>query len=197
MTALLVWMLAAAPEPLVEVPARIPNVVVELKYATSDNFMKKQVYPAGAKCLVLERTLKVLAAAAERLQAQGFRLKMYDCYRPHSAQVELWNESPRPGYVMDPKKGSNHSRGTAVDVTLVTLDGGEVEMPSPYDFFGQAAHHRYSGGSAEAREHRNILKEAMVEAGFKPNPLEWWHYELLDAWHAPVRDEPLTRPKNP
>lgn len=192
MRVLAVWALLAAPEALVEVPAQVPGVVVELKYATDDNFMKKRVYPAAARCLLLERSVKRLRVAAEKLAAQGFRLKLYDCYRPQSAQVELWKAQPRAGYVMDPKKGSNHSRGTAVDLTLVTADGGApVEMPSGYDVFGRAAHHRYQGGSAEARAHRDALRAAMEEAGFKANPLEWWHYELQDAWHYRVRDEPL------
>ena len=188
---LVLWALAGAPERLVEVPRRVPGVVVELKYATTDNFMKQQVYPEGARCLLLERTVKQLLVAAKSLEDAGFRLKLYDCYRPQSVQAELWKHQPRPGYVMDPKKGSTHSRGTAVDLTLVTLDGGSVEMPSDYDFFGKAAHHRYGGGSAEARARRDLLREAMEVAGFKPNPLEWWHYELIDAWQAAVRDEPL------
>lgn len=183
-----------AAEPLVPVSDAIPSAVVELKYATTDNFMRKAVYPADARCLMLARTLQRLAVAARTLEVKGYRLKLYDCYRPHSAQAELWKSQPRPGYVMDPKKGSNHSRGTAVDLTLVRSDGGAVQMPSAYDFFGRAAHHRFQGGTAEARANRDTLREAMVVAGFKPNPLEWWHYELPDAWRAPVRDEPVNAP---
>jgi len=190
-TLVVLWALLATPELLVEVPERIPTALVELKYATDDNFMKKQVYPTGARCLLLERTLKRLAQAAQALAAQGYRLKLYDCYRPQSVQVELWKNQPRPGYVMDPQKGSTHSRGTAVDLTLVTRDGAPIEMPSAYDFFGKAAHHGYAGGPPAARAHRDALRTAMEAAGFKPNPLEWWHYELLDAWSAPVRDEPV------
>lgn len=185
------WALMGAPERLVEVPVRIPSVLVELRYATQDNFMKKQVYPQGARCLLLERTIKRLDRAARALDSQGFRLKLYDCYRPQSVQVELWKLQPRPGYVMDPRKGSNHSRGTAVDLTLVTRSGEPVEMPSGYDVFAKAAHHRYEGGSAKARANRDTLRGAMVQAGFKPNPMEWWHYELLDAWSSPLRDEPI------
>lgn len=185
---------APAPEPLVEVKARIPDVVVDLRYATADNFMKKQVYPSDARCLLLDRSATMLAQAAEALRAKGYRLKLYDCYRPRSVQWELWKVMPVPGYVADPKKGSNHNRGGAVDLTLVTLDGGPVEMPSDYDFFGKAAHHAYAGASAQAKQHRQTLREAMEAAGFKKNPMEWWHYDLKDAGKYPLRDEPFTAP---
>ncbi|GMU61448.1 MAG: D-alanyl-D-alanine dipeptidase [Myxococcaceae bacterium] len=192
MRALLLLFLAGVPEPLVEVCARIPDAVVDLRYATPDNFMKKQVYPSGARCLLLERSATLLAKAAGALRTKGFRLKVYDCYRPHSVQYELWKVLPVPGYVADPKKGSNHNRGGAVDLTLVTLDGGAVEMPSSYDFFGKAAHHGFAGASAEATKNRETLREAMEAAGFKKNPMEWWHYDLPGAAKYPLRDEPFT-----
>jgi D-alanyl-D-alanine dipeptidase len=191
-TALVLLALAAAPEPLVEVATVVPDAVVDLRYATADNFMKKQVYPDGARCLLLARSAKLLTAAAEALRAQGFRLRLYDCYRPHSVQYELWKVMPKPGYVADPKTGSNHNRGGAVDLSLVTLDGKDVEMPSGYDFFGRAAHHAFAGGSATARANRDLLRAAMEAAGFKPNPMEWWHYDLPDATKYPLRDEPFT-----
>lgn len=188
---LLSVLVAAAPEPLVEVTTVIPDAVVDLRYATSDNFMKKQVYPSAARCLLLERSAKRLVEAAKVLREQGFRLRLYDCYRPHSVQYELWKVMPVPGYVADPKKGSNHNRGGAVDVGLVTLEGREVEFPSPYDFFGKAAHHGYAAGSKAARQHRDALRAAMEGAGFKRNPMEWWHYDLPDAAKYPLRDEPF------
>jgi len=193
-TALAFLLLGAPPkpEPLVEVRARIPDVEVDLRYATPDNFMKQQVYPSDARCLLLERSTAMLEKAAATLRAQGFRLKLHDCYRPSSVQWALWKVMPVPGYVADPKKGSNHSRGGAVDLTLVTLDGGAVEMPSPYDFFGKAAHHGFTGASAEATKHREALRAAMEGAGFKRNPMEWWHYDLPDAAKYPLRDEPFT-----
>jgi D-alanyl-D-alanine dipeptidase len=190
----LLWALLLAGAPaLEEVPPRLPGVVVELRYGTPSNFTGHALYPPGARCLLLPRTLEVLARAVSELERQGHRLKLYDCYRPQSVQVALWHAEPRPGYVMDPRKGSTHSRGAAVDVTLVDPSGRELAMPSPYDFFGAAAHHGFRGGPARARANRETLRRAMVEAGFKPNPYEWWHYELPDAFAEPVRDEPLVR----
>jgi zinc D-Ala-D-Ala dipeptidase len=188
---------AAAPDAgvpaLLEVQARIPDAVVDLRYATPDNFMKKAVYPPEARCLLIQPSLERLEAAASVLRAQGYRLKLYDCYRPHAVQWELWKVLPKPGYVADPKKGSNHNRGGAIDLSLVTLDGGVVEMPSPYDFFGPAAHHGFDAGTAASRANRELLKAAMTGAGFTINPMEWWHYDLPDARRFPLRDEPFTK----
>ncbi len=192
MVPLVLMLLAAAPlEPLVEVTSLIPDAVVDLRYATSDNFMKKQVYPGTARCLLLERSAKKLKVAADELREKGFRLRLYDCYRPHHVQFELWKVMPVPGYVAEPVKGSNHNRGGAVDLGLVTLDGADVEFPSAYDFFGKAAHHGFAGGTAPSRAHRELLRSTMEAAGFKKNRMEWWHYDLPDAAKSPLRDEPF------
>ncbi len=186
------FFLAAAPEPLVEAVAAVPDLVVDLRYATADNFMKQKVYPDSARCLLLQSAADKLAAAAKSLKAKGFRLKVYDCYRPLSVQFELWKVFPKPGYVADPNKGASlHNRGAAVDLTLATAEGGAVEMPTPYDNFTKAAHHKYDGGTATSRANRAVLLEAMESAGFKRNPMEWWHYELPGAIKLPVRDEPF------
>jgi D-alanyl-D-alanine dipeptidase len=169
----------------------VPGLITDLRYATSDNFLHRRLYPIGARCLLLKPTADRLAKAAGLLRAKGFRLKVYDCYRPHSVQWEMWKVLPQPGYVADPRKGSNHNRGAAVDLTLASLEGGEVEMPTPFDTFSEAAHHGYPGGSAVARSHRESLREAMEAAGFKINPMEWWHYDLPNANHFPVLDQEL------
>ena len=185
-------LLAAAPAakpPLVEVKTLIPDAVVDLRYATPDNFMKKQVYPSDARCLLLEPSAQKLKRAAETLRQQGFRLRLYDCYRPHAVQWELWKVMPKPGFVANPKTGSNHNRGGAVDLSLVTLDGGDVEMPTPYDTFSRAAYQGYAGGTEASRKHREILRAAMTAEGFTINRMEWWHYDLPDARKYPLRDE--------
>lgn len=184
----------STPEPLVEVSTLVPDAVVDLKYATSDNFMKKQVYPSDARCLLLKQSAERLKVAADALRAQGFRLKLYDCYRPHHVQFELWKVLPVPGYVAEPTKGSNHNRGGAVDLGLVTLDGKDIEFPTPYDTFGKPAHHGYTGASTQAIRHRELLRAAMENAGFMKNPMEWWHYDLPHAGRFPLRDEPFTVP---
>jgi len=183
---------AGMPGGLVEASGRVPGLVVELRYATADNFLGRAVYPEGARCLLLPGVVERLARAARALEATGFRLKAWDCYRPLHVQWAMWELVPRKGYVADPRTGSHHNRGTAVDVTLVTLDGAPVEMPTPFDTFGPAAHHGSSAGTAEARANRDRLRQAMVEAGFRPNRMEWWHYDAPEARGAPVLDVPLS-----
>jgi D-alanyl-D-alanine dipeptidase len=192
---ILTLLLSAAPpkEPLVDAAKLIPNLVVDLRYATEDNFLKARVYPETARCLLLESAAKRLAAAAKALETKKLRLKVWDCYRPLSVQFEMWKVFPKRGYVADPNKGgSHHNRGAAVDLTLVTADGKEVEMPTGFDSFTRAAHHWYTGGTPASLEHRALLREVMEGAGFNRNPMEWWHYDLPESITYPARDDPFT-----
>ena len=185
--------LAATASPVVDATEVVKDLVVDMRYATSDNFLKQKVYPDGARCLLLPETAARLKKAADALRAKGYRLKVYDCYRPIAVQWQMWKLFPKPGYVANPKKGGNHNRGAAVDLTLVTAEGAEVEMPTPFDSFERAAHHGYTGGTQASRDHREILRVAMEGAGFKRNPMEWWHYDLPGATKLPVLDVPFTK----
>ena len=98
---------------------------------------------------------------------------------------------------LDPRTGSNHNRGAAVDLTLAKADGGEVEMPTPFDTFSEAAHHGYDGGTGLSRQNRETLRAAMEGAGFKRNRMEWWHYDLPDTKSYPVLDEPFSSAGKP
>ncbi|ATB50468.1 D-alanyl-D-alanine dipeptidase [Corallococcus macrosporus] len=183
-----------AASPLVDATTVVKDLGVDLRYATADNFLKKKVYPDTARCLLLPESAQRLKKAADVLRAQGYRLKVYDCYRPRAVQYQMWEIMPVPGYVANPRTGSNHNRGGAVDLTLTTLDGKAVEMPTPFDTFTRAAHHGYTGGTEASRKHREILREAMEGAGFKRNRMEWWHYDLPDARKRPVLDVPFSPP---
>jgi D-alanyl-D-alanine dipeptidase len=176
---------------LVDASVRVPGLVVDLAYAGDDNFLGKAVYPEGARCLLLPGVADRLAAAARALEPRGYQLKARDCYRPLHVQWAMWKLVPRKGYVADPRTGSHHNRGAAVDVTLVTLDGAPVDMPTPFDTFGPAAHHGSNAGTPEARAHRELLRQVMVEAGFRPNRMEWWHYDAPEHRGAPLLDVPL------
>ncbi len=179
---------------LVDATTVVADLVVDLRYATEDNFLKRKVYPDSARCLLLPESAQRLKKAADALRAKGYRLKVYDCYRPRAVQWEMWKIMPVPGYVANPRTGSNHNRGGAVDLTLTTLEGQEVEMPTPFDTFSPAAHHGYAGGTEASRTHREILREAMEGVGFKRNRMEWWHYDLPDAKKRPVLDVPFPPP---
>jgi len=178
-------------DPLTDASREVPGLILDLRYATPDNFLKQKVYPDGARCLLLPDTTERLRRVARALEKQGYRLRVYDCFRPRSVQFQMWKILPVPGYVADPYKGSNHNRGAAVDITLAQRDGGRVEMPTEFDAFTPAAHQGYDGGTAASRAHREILREAMTAEGFVPNRMEWWHFDLPRASRYPVLDVPL------
>ncbi|MDA8096496.1 MAG: M15 family metallopeptidase [Clostridia bacterium] len=176
--------------PLVEVAALDPTIVTDIRYATTHNFTGKRIYGASQAYLALpvaERLVRVNA----RLKKQGYRLKVWDAYRPASAQQLLWDVVPDRRYIAPPNGGSRHNRGAAVDVTLVTLDGKDVEMPTDFDGFSVQADRYYQGGSAESRRHRDLLQKAMTAEGFVPVTHEWWHFDSPDWWEYPVLDVPL------
>ena len=180
---------APAPD-LVDASRSVQGLVVDLRYAQPDNTFQKTFYPKDARCLLLRPVAARLQHAAQTLAKAGYRLKAWDCYRPYAVQWAMWALVPRPGYVADPHQGSQHNRAAAVDVTLLRADGTAVEMPTPFDTFGPAAHHD-AKVSPEVAARRALLLSAMEEAGFKKNRMEWWHYEAPEAQGAPVLDVPL------
>ena len=161
---------------LVNVQDYIPSVFVDLRYATTNNFTGQVIYDFTTAQLRYG-TVKKLALAAEALAQQGYALLIWDACRPASAQFRLWEACPDSTYVANPYNGySRHSRGNTVDITLVTLDGGAVEMPSGFDEFSALADRDYSDVSETAAQHASLLEQAMTDAGFIPYSGEWWHY---------------------
>jgi D-alanyl-D-alanine dipeptidase len=189
------WLCAAAPAAdLVDVTARIPDAVLDLRYATADNFLKRPLYPQGARCLLRGEAAEALVVAASALRAQGYRLRLYDCYRPASVQKVMFEAFPHVGYVADPARGGSvHNRAAAVDLGLVALDGSDVPLPTAFDVFGRAAWHGAPGTPPEARRNRERLLEAMESAGFRRNRMEWWHYEWTAGKRWPRLDVSFTR----
>jgi D-alanyl-D-alanine dipeptidase len=174
---------------LVDVAAVIRDAVIDVRYATADNFTGKELYPV-ARCKLRRAVAARLAKAAQALRTQDRRLVLWDCYRPKSIQRELWKRVPDPRYVADPKVGSKHGRGAAVDVALADKAGQPVALPTKFDDFSEAAHrvHALAGDAgAEARR----LEQAMVGAGFKPLATEWWHFDAPDSANYALSDEPL------
>ncbi len=188
--------LALAASPLVDASAVVPGALLDLRYATSRNLAGRPLV-GSARCLLLRPVAERLARAEAGVEARGFRLLVWDCYRPPSVQEALWRIRPDPRYVADPAKGSNHARGAAVDVSLVALDGRAVEMPTDHDAFERRARPDASAGvSPAAREHRRVLAEAMAAAGFRQSRGEWWHFSAPEAAGRPVLDLPLEGPAN-
>jgi len=152
----------------------------DMKYATDANFLKTKVYDCEA-CYLRLKTIKSLIDANVAFQSLGFRIKLFDCYRPLDIQKKMWEIVPNADYVADPKKGSIHNRGGAVDMTLVDANGKELDMGTSFDFFGPEAAHNYQGFSKKIRKNRLLLKDIMLKNHFKSFDSEWWHYNLVDS----------------
>lgn len=176
---------------LVDLQTVIPDVVVEMPYATPHNFTGERLYPANRAFLV-EPVAQALASAAELLRAQGYRFKILDAYRPLSVQRKLWEKNPDRNFVAHPSTGSRHNRGASVDLTLITLDGNEVEMPSLYDEFGAKAGAFQKGLPPAVEANLKILQQAMQTAGFNLLASEWWHFDHPGYKDFPLLDIPLT-----
>jgi D-alanyl-D-alanine dipeptidase len=153
------------------------DFVYDMKYATDDNFLKEKVYPC-AECFLRVKTVKSLLEANKMFLAKGYKIKLYDCYRPKAIQKKMFQLVPDANYVANPKKGSIHNRGGAVDISLVDFNGIELDMGTKFDFFGKEASHNYLSLSDTVLANRKILKEIMLQNNFKSFDSEWWHYNL-------------------
>ncbi len=152
------------------------DFILDLKYATEDNFLHQKVYDCP-DCYLRKNTALALIKANQEFIKQGFRIKLYDCYRPLDIQKKMWQILPGTNYVANPKKGSKHNRGAAVDLTLVDSLGNELDMGTKFDFFGPQAHHTYTKHSPQVLKNRKLLKETLAKYNFKSIYNEWWHYE--------------------
>ncbi len=173
-------------EQLIDILSLDPTFELDIRYATDNNFTGQAVYTADeARCLLRKPVAEALVAVHADLKEQGFRLKIFDCYRPIAVQQRLFEVVPNPDYVAEPEfdangkpvRGSKHNRGAAVDLTLITLDGSYVDMPTDYDDFSERAHPDDPEMSEQHRANVNILANAMVKRGFTPIRTEWWHFD--------------------
>lgn len=168
------------------------SLVLDIRYATENNFMKQKVYPCP-QALLRKVAAEALFEAHQKFKEHGYRIKIYDGYRPLSVQWILWNKTTNKNYVANPKKGSNHNKGCAVDMTLIDENGNELNMGTEYDFFGKEAHHTFIDFPAKTKDeilkNRKILKTIMESVGFKSISNEWWHYDFKIKY--PVSDTPL------
>jgi D-alanyl-D-alanine dipeptidase len=173
------------------------SIVIDLRYATANNVAHSPLYPADAAALVRFGVARRLVVAQEYLRKQGFGLKIWDAYRPQSAQEKLWQTTHNRSFVADPKegRGSMHMRGAAVDATLVDADGRDVPMPTDFDSFTPAALLQYAGRDAAVRSNLKLLQKAMAHGGFYGLRTEWWHFCAPD-WKrfSQVPNQPMTQP---
>jgi D-alanyl-D-alanine dipeptidase len=172
---------------LVDIRSFIPQIRVELRYATADNFTGQVVYHFQ-QCLLLKVTALRLRDIQAELEILGLGLKIWDGFRPMAAQRKFWELVPDERYVGDPRKGGRHTRGTTVDLTLVTKKGKELPMPSAFDDFSEKAHQDYMGASPEEIANRELLRTIMEKHGFEGVPTEWWHFDLIGWANYPPLD---------
>ena len=186
---LIVLLLAAAPTTLVDARTAVPELQVDLRYSTTNNFLGRDVYGDRTVCELQNDAVTMLGVADRALRASHpeLRLHAWDCARPHSVQVAMWDivkGTSKQGYVADPAGGSIHNFGCAIDLTLATTAGAVLDMGTPFDHFGPEAEPRREremlvAGTLTATQYANrlVLREVMVRAGFLPLEHEWWHFD--------------------
>jgi D-alanyl-D-alanine dipeptidase len=168
---------------LVAVTSVNARIALDIRYATTNNFTGRRVYPE-AKAFLRKPTALKLGKAQQKLEERNLSLKVYDAYRPLSVQKIFWKIMPDERYVADPAKGSRHNRGSAVDVTMVELQSGrELNMPSGYDDFSPRAFYSFTNLPPEAVSNRALLRAVMSDCGFIPFETEWWHFDDAD-WQS-------------
>ena len=170
------------------------DVDIALAYATPANLTGKPIY-RNAECWLNREAADRLAAAVSLARPLGLRLRIFDALRPVEAQWAMWNVNPDPEFLADPRRGSPHSRGAAVDLTLLDAEGRELDMGTGFDAFTPLSHHGRTDISTKAQHNRFVLIGLMTAAGWDFYRNEWWHYQLFDARRHPlVSNADLPRP---
>ena len=179
---------------LMDMRQLLPEAHFDVTYATDRNFLKRKVYPT-ADLFMRRPAAQALVKASANLKEKGLGLLLFDGYRPYSVTVLFYEEVGDTTFVADPRKGSKHNRGMAIDLTLYDLKTGEpLLMPSGYDEASPRAFHDYEGGDPQALRNRAILRDAMEQVGFQVFKWEWWHYDFTgweqcltyDLWHKRI-----------
>ncbi len=165
---------------LVEITEEKHNVSLEILYATDCNFIEKPVY-SRAGCYLHKEAEECLISAIKYAKELGFSIKIFDAYRPTEAQWKLWEHTPDPDFLAHPERGSPHSRGVAVDLTLVDKQGNELDMGTGFDDFTPKSYHGADAVSDKAKLNRLILLGIMTSAGWDFYRNEWWHYQLFNS----------------
>lgn len=153
------------------------GIFLDLKYAGKDNFVKEAMYDC-ARAFVHPKVMEALAEVNKDLKKDSLALKIFDAYRPRPVQQKLWDKVPDKRYVAPPSRGSMHNRGVAVDLTLTDLAGNDLDMGTPYDFFGKEAWPEYMDLPKEVLRNRRVLHTVMRKYGFQGIRTEWWHFSL-------------------
>ena len=170
---------------LIEIAPPRFDVDLDLRYASADNLTGAPIY-ARPLCLLHADAVPLLLRAIALAAGLGLRLRLFDAFRPVEAQWRLWRALPDPLYIADPRLGSNHSRGTAVDLTLADAAGRPLAMGTGFDDMTPLSHHGRTELPPEVQRHRALLAGVMAGAGWRCYPYEWWHYQIERAETYPL-----------
>ena len=172
---------------LVNVNENNTDVIIELRYASKNNFTNQKVFRSN-KCLIHKIAFEYLCKAVEISKKLGFKLKIFDAYRPVYVQKALWDKLPDPNFIAPPNKGSPHSRGVAVDLTL-THDGEDLDMGTDFDEFSRLSYHGNLEISKKSYRNRLLLLGIMTDSGWDFYRNEWWHYQLFNPRRFPIIED--------
>ena len=182
---------------IIEITPESHDIDIDLFYASERNFTGVPVY-AAAHCYLNSDAAHRLTRAVELARPLGLRLRVFDALRPAEAQWVLWNHTPDPEFLADPRRGSPHSRGAAVDVSLSDENGQLLEMGTPFDAFTPLSHHAATAIPVAAQRNRMLLLGLMSAAGWDFYSKEWWHYQLFESRRYPlIADSALPKPMMP
>ncbi|MFN8251497.1 MAG: M15 family metallopeptidase [Ferruginibacter sp.] len=177
---------------MVNVTTQVPGVILDLRYCTSNNFMQQALYPPLQSTWLRKPAADSLRVIQQELKKSGLGLKIFDAYRPYSVTEKMWEPVQDDRYAADPKKGSGHNRGVAVDLTIVNLKTKEeLDMGTGFDNFSDTAHHAFTSLPEAVLQNRLLLKNIMEQHGFKALDTEWWHYYLPNAKEYELMDIPF------
>lgn len=168
------------------------KIIVDIRYATKNNFTDEKMYDCG-ECYMRAAVARALMLGEAELEKQNLRFKMFDCYRPRPFQQRLWDKVPDARYVSPPWKGSMHGRGAALDLTIAQSNGDELDMGTPFDYFGEKAYPGYTKLPKKVLQNRILLRDLMEKCDFRGIRTEWWHFSLegksfnLSSWTWPCK----------
>ena len=177
----------------VELAKLDPRIKLDIRYATSDNFLSTPVY-TSARAFLQRPAAEALLTAHRKLMQKGYGLVIFDGYRHWYVTKIFWDATPadKHEFVANPAEGSRHNRGCAVDLTLYDLKTGrEIEMTGVYDEMSPRSYPNYTSGTPQQREHRDLLRSAMEKQGFKVFESEWWHFDYRDWRHYAIQNVPF------
>lgn len=192
----LAWLRAQKDSDFVDLSRYIPGIETDIRYATTNNFMHAKVYDSP-NAYLRKGTADKLKAVAEEIADLGYHIKIWDAYRPPSVQFKMWDLVHNANYVANPYNGySNHSRGMAVDLTLVDRNGQELAMPSAFDDFSLRADRNYDDVSSAQADNARYLEDLMKRHGFKPLTTEWWHFDDTTSYDV-AQSANISQPPSP